>query len=142
MNQPAHSIPRPLVRTNQAFIVLSVVLTWITGAYWILLLPLIAGLAGILFDYNPVIRLAKRFLTKHPSEYTPEDANQQKFNQLIAIFLLFLGYFSFFVGWTALAYIATIMVALAATIAILGFCIGCFIYYQWTQYRYRKSRKT
>ncbi len=43
-------IPRPLVRTNQTFIVLSVILAVITHFYWILLLPILAGLSGILFE--------------------------------------------------------------------------------------------
>ncbi|WP_338448266.1 DUF4395 family protein [Niallia oryzisoli] len=37
-------------------------------------------------------------------------------------------------------YIFTIMVATAAFIAILGFCIGCFILYQWKQYQYRRAQ--
>ncbi|MFD6441717.1 DUF4395 domain-containing protein, partial [Peribacillus sp. NPDC060186] len=30
-------------------------------------------------------------------------------------------------------------VGLASFIAVLGFCIGCFILYQWKQYIYRRS---
>lgn len=33
-------IPRPLVKTNQAVIVISVLLTWLTGQHWILAIPL------------------------------------------------------------------------------------------------------
>lgn len=141
MSGSPQSIPRPLVRTNQWFIVISVLLSWITGLYWILLLPLIAGLLGIFANYNPVVQLAKSFLKKDPSQYVPEDAEQQKFNQTIACTLLFLGLVSFTLHWTVPAYIFTIMVALAAFIAILGFCIGCFIHYQWTQYKYRRSQR-
>ncbi|WP_156157978.1 DUF4395 domain-containing protein [Gordoniibacillus kamchatkensis] len=136
------SIPRPLVRTNQWFIVLSVVLSWLTGMYWLLLLPLVAGLMGILLNFNPVVQLARPFLKKDPSLYVPEDAAQQKFNQTIACTLLFLGFISFILHWTAAGYIFTAMVALAAFVAILGFCIGCFIHYQWSQYKYRRSQKT
>jgi hypothetical protein len=141
MSNSPKSIPRPLVRTNQWFIVISVLITWITGIYWLLLLPLIAGLLGVFFNYNPVIQFAKIFLKKHPSQYIPEDANQQRFNQTIASILLLLGLISFALQWTVLAYIFTILVALAAFIAILGFCIGCFIHYQWTQYKYRNSQR-
>lgn len=140
MSKSAHSIPRPLVTTNQWVIVISVLLTWLTGFYWLLLLPLIAGLLGVLANYNPVVQLGKLFLKKDPSQYIPEDADQQKFNQTIAIILLFLGFISFAFQWTVPAYIFTAMVALAAFVAIFGFCIGCFIHYQWTQYRFRKSK--
>jgi divalent metal cation (Fe/Co/Zn/Cd) transporter len=135
------SIPRPLVRTNQWFIVIFVLASWISGIYWLLLFPLIAGLLGVLLNYNPVVQFAKLFLKKHPSQYIPEDAEQQRFNQTIASILLLLGFLCFLFHWTVLAYVFTIMVALAAFIAILGFCIGCFIHYHWHQYRYRKSQK-
>jgi hypothetical protein len=141
MKQKPLSVPRPLVRTNQWFIVISVLLTWITGISWFLALPLGAGVLGLLFGFNPVMRFAKLFLKKHPSEYTPEDWEQQQFNQLIAVVCLALGLTGYLVHSTVLAYVFTIMVALAAFIAILGFCIGCYIRYQWSQYRFRKLQR-
>jgi hypothetical protein len=133
------SIPRPLVRANQWFIVISVVATWVTGFYWLLLLPLLAGLMGLLFDFNPVMRIARLFLRKPLSEYIPEDRDQQQFNQIIAVICLALGMVGYVAHWLVVAYIFTAMVALAAFIAILGFCIGCFIRYQWLQYRHRRT---
>jgi hypothetical protein len=127
------------VRTNQWFIVLSVVATWITGFYWLLLLPLFAGLLGLLFGFNPVMQIAKLFLRKPLSEYIPEDRDQQQFNQIIAVTCLALGLVGYIAHWLVMAYIFTAMVALAAFIAILGFCIGCFIRYQWLQYRHRRT---
>ncbi|GIW49995.1 MAG: hypothetical protein KatS3mg080_0606 [Anoxybacillus sp.] len=72
MKETNRSIPRPLVRANQWFIVVSVVATWLSGQEWLLAFPLAAGLLGLFFDFNPVMRLAKLFLKKHPSEYVPE----------------------------------------------------------------------
>jgi Domain of unknown function (DUF4395) len=139
MSHSSISIPRPLVRANQWFIFLSTIATWLSGHTWLLLLPLIAGLLGMFFDYNPVMRAAKLFLKKNPSEYIPEDKDQQQFNQLIAISLLTVGLLSYLMGWSTLAWIATIMVATASFVAILGFCIGCFIRFRWQQYRYKKA---
>jgi membrane associated rhomboid family serine protease len=133
------SIPRPLVKANQSVIVLSVLLTWMSGLEWFLLIPLIAGLMGILFAYNPVMQIGKKFLKKSPNAYIPEDFDQQQFNQKIAVFCLGMGFFSFLLGWTTLGYVFTILVAVAASAAILGFCIGCFIHFQWKQYQYRRS---
>ncbi len=135
------TIPRPLVRTNQWVIVLSVLVTWVTGAYWILLIPFVAGLMGIVVGLNPIMRLAKGFLRKPLSEYVPEDRDQQQFNQIIAVVCLALGLIGYLMHWMLVAYMFTAMVALAAFIAILGFCIGCFIRYQWTQYRYRRAQR-
>lgn len=135
------SIPRPLVRTNQWTIFLSVIFTWITNQEWILAIPLIACLLGLFFNFNPVMRLAKLFLKKKPSEYIPEDADQQKFNSIIAIACLGLGFISFLLNWNVAGYIFTAMVGVASFVAILGFCIGCFILFQWKQYHYRRSIK-
>ncbi|KWX69669.1 DUF4395 domain-containing protein [Paenibacillus jilunlii] len=136
----SQGIPRPLVKTNQAFIVLSVLLSWVTAQYWILALPLAAGMSGLILNYNPVIKLAARFLRKERSAYVLEDPEQQQFNQSIAVFCLAAGLLSFLAGWTIAAYIFTVMVAVAATVAILGFCIGCFIHYQWRMYTYRRKQ--
>ncbi|MGE7186532.1 DUF4395 family protein [Peribacillus sp. NPDC006672] len=64
-------IPRPLVRTKQWVILLSVATALITGQIWILVIPLAAGILGLLFNFNPVMRLAKLFLKKKPSDSIP-----------------------------------------------------------------------
>ncbi|MER2108916.1 MAG: DUF4395 domain-containing protein [Solibacillus sp.] len=140
MDKPI-SIPRPLVRVNQWTIFFSVVLTWLTGSAWILAIPLVANLLGFAFGFNPIMRFAKLFLTKEPSKYIPEDAGQQRFNSSIATVCLAGGLISFLLGWTVLAYIFTVMVAIASFVAILGFCVGCFIHFQAKQYLYRRSLK-
>ncbi|MDM5356727.1 DUF4395 domain-containing protein [Peribacillus sp. ACCC06369] len=139
MTSEIRSIPRPLVRTNQWIILLSVATALLTGQIWILAIPLAAGLLGLFFNFNPVMRLAKLFLKKKPSDYIPEDHSQQQFNQAIAVVCLGLGLTSFLLGWNVIGYIFTLMVGMASLIAILGFCIGCFILYQWKQYSYRRS---
>ncbi|WP_375090896.1 DUF4395 domain-containing protein [Peribacillus sp. RS7] len=139
MTSEIRTIPRPLVRTNQWIILLSVATALLTGQIWILAIPLAAGLLGLFFNFNPVMRLAKLFLKKKPSDYIPEDHSQQQFNQAIAVVCLGLGLTSFLLGLNVIGYIFTLMVGMASLIAILGFCIGCFILYQWKQYSYRRS---
>ena len=133
------AIPRPLVRVNQWTIFLSVVITWATGFYWILLLPLIANLSGVLLGFNPIIYFSKGFLKKDPSQYIPEDVGQQRFNSTIATLCLALGFLGYILSVNALAYTFTIMVAVASFAAILGFCVGCFIHFQLNQFKYRRS---
>jgi predicted MFS family arabinose efflux permease len=139
MAETVRSIPRPLVRTNQWFIVISVAASWLTGQEWILAIPLIAGLMGLLFGFNPVMRAARTFLKKTPSAYIPEEWNQQQFNQVIAVVCLAGGLLSYSFGFTILGHVFTIMVALAAFIAILGFCIGCFIRFQLIRFRAKRK---
>ncbi|MGP7819800.1 DUF4395 domain-containing protein [Niallia sp. 01092] len=141
MTAVLNTIPRPLVRTNQWVIFSVTLISLLTEQYWILVIPLIAGLFGLLFHWNPIMRIAKLFLKKNPQTYVQEDVDQQQFNQLIAVICLGGGLLSFSIGWTILGYIFTIMVGLASIVAILGFCIGCFIRFQWKQYQFRRSAK-
>lgn len=141
MTQEVRSVPRPLVRLNQWFIVISVLLTWVFGQVWLLFLPLVAGLSGLLFKFNPVMRFGKLFLKKKPSEYIPEDHAQQQFNQVIAVACLAIALVSYAMRWMVMAYLFTSLVALSAFVAILGFCVGCFIRFQWIQYRHRRTSK-
>jgi hypothetical protein len=139
LTETVRSIPRPLVKANQWVIVISVLFTWITGQEWILLVPLICGLLGLFLGFNPIMHLAKKFLKKKPEAYIPEDWEQQQFNQKIAVACLGIGFVSFVLGWNTVGYVFTILVATAAFVAILGFCIGCFILFQWKQYQYRRA---
>lgn len=141
MTETVRSIPRPLVKTNQWTIVLSVVLTWLSGQEWFLLVPFVAGMSGLLFGFNPIMQIAKLFLRKDPKAYIPEDWEQQQFNQKIAVSCLGIGFVGFLLGWNGVGYVFTILVAVAAFVAILGFCIGCFIHFQWNQYRYRRAHQ-
>jgi hypothetical protein len=141
MSSQIRSIPRPLVRTNQWVIVIFAVLTLVSGVAWFLLVPFLSGLFGIVFRYNPVMNAAKLFLKKRPEEYVPEDWDQQQFNQKIAVFCLGAGFLSFLLGWNTVGYVFTIVVLTAAFVAILGFCIGCFIHYQWKMYTYKRANR-
>ncbi len=82
-----YAIPRPLVRLNQWTILLSVIVTWITGLAWILVIPLVANLLGVLCNFNPIIRLGKLFLKKAPASYIPEDGTNNK--NLILVLLAY-----------------------------------------------------
>ena len=139
MTENIRSIPRPLVKTNQSVIVISVVLTWMSGLEWLLLVPFLSGLFGLLFRFNPIMQFAKLFLRKDPKSYIPEDWEQQQFNNKIAVSCLGIGFISFLLGWNTLGYVFTILVAVAAFVAILGFCVGCFIHFHWKQYKYRRT---
>ncbi|MGM7701483.1 DUF4395 domain-containing protein [Pseudalkalibacillus sp. Hm43] len=141
MSHSIQSIPRPIIRTNQWFIFLSVVVAWFTSSEWVLLFPLITGLSGLLFKYNPVMKLARHFLKKDHSSYIQEDREQQQFNQLIAVILLISALIGERIGSETLYYLSSGMVAAASFIAIMGFCIGCFVRYQWSRYRYQRIQR-
>ncbi|MER2113519.1 MAG: DUF4395 domain-containing protein, partial [Solibacillus isronensis] len=78
---------------------------------------------------------------KDIKSYIPEDIGQQKFNSAIASICLAGGIVGFAFNWPVVGYSFTIMVAVASFVAILGFCIGCFMVFQYKQYQYRRSLK-
>ncbi|GEK35543.1 DUF4395 domain-containing protein [Kurthia sibirica] len=140
MSKPL-SIPRPLVRVNQWTILLSALSALIFQSPWLLAIPLTANLLGLFFNFNPFMKLARLFLKKNPSEYIPEDITQQKFNSIIAISCLTIGLIGFITGVSIIGYLFTTMVILASGIAILGFCIGCFLFFQIKQFKYRIKKQ-
>lgn len=136
------TIPKPLVMANQWTIVLSVTIALITQSAWILFVPLIANLSSILTGFHPILVIAKKFLTKPSNYYFQEDYDQLRFNQVLAITFLFVACISFLLDWSLLFNIATVMVGLAALVASLGFCIGCFVRFQYQQWNYRRKNSS
>lgn len=134
-----NTIPKPLVRLNQSFVAINAILYLLTSNLIFLVLPIIVGLSAVLFNYNPLFVIGKRFLKKPLYEYTQEDKPQQQFNQILALSMFSLAFISFIIGQMLISFIFAIMVFLASTIALMGFCIGCFIHYQFHMWKYRRS---
>ncbi|MCP8615981.1 DUF4395 domain-containing protein [Salirhabdus salicampi] len=129
-------IPKPLVKFNQLFIVFTVT----TGIFIpsMLILPFIIGLITVITKRNPIILMTKPLLRKQTNEYILEDRDQQLFNQWIATILIGLSILFYSLGYSTASIVLNLMVILAAGIALLGFCVGCFIrfrYIMWKQKR-------
>ncbi|MBS7576087.1 MULTISPECIES: DUF4395 domain-containing protein [unclassified Enterococcus] len=142
MTSKITTIPQPLVRANQFSIVGFVLLSWLFRNEFFLLIPLISGLLGLLFNFNPIMKIRKLFLKQNGNEYPQEDVLDQKFNQKIAVTFLAIAFFSFLLSYNILGYIFSALVLLAAAIALLGFCIGCFIRFQYITYRNKHKYKS
>lgn len=134
-----NTIPRPLVRLNQTFVATSAILYLLTSHLVFLVLPIIIGLTSVLINYNPLFVIGKKFLKKPMFDYIQEDKAQQRFNQILALSMFSLAFMSSIINQMLLSYIFAIMVFLASTIALMGFCIGCFIHYQYHMWKYRRS---
>jgi len=133
------TIPRPLVRLNQVFIAISSIAYIISGNSIILLFPILSCLFSLFLNFNPIMAFGKQFLRKPLNEYIQEDKAQQRFNQILAFSMLVLSYsFSLF-NLNILSIVFASMVFIASTVALLGFCIGCYIHYQYHMWKYRRS---
>lgn len=132
-------IPRPLVRTNQWFIVL----TSLAGLFvhpLILVLPFAIGVITLIMKQNPIILISKRFLRRPMKDYVMEDRDQQLFNQWIATICLGLSLLFFLFHLKVLAVIFSAMVILAAGVAIMGYCIGCTIRFRYKMWKYKREQ--
>jgi hypothetical protein len=134
-----NGIPRPLVRVNQAFILVFAVLALVTPVRHLLLLPLAVGIHALITRDNLLFRLARPFLRQPLDHYVMEDPDQQRFNQWIAVLCLGLSWLSFMVGLPVTGYVFGGMVAIASGLAICGFCIGCAIRYRWLMWKNQRS---
>jgi len=142
-NQPldyhcADEIPLHWVRGNQLGILLCVAAAVLFGQPLVLLLPLIVQLvsryAGV--KYNLFVRL---FAPLFPASEKTEARELLRFNNLLAILMLAAALVSFFAGAETAGYVFLGMLSAAVIAALCGFCLGCFIYFQWKQFRARRN---
>lgn len=137
--QNQKGVPFPIVTLNRAvltfgvFVALLTQQIWITTMLFLILLP--TTLLGKRFSLVYIIGniLFKKQIQN--SQY--EDAGLQRFNNTIATTLLGFSQISFLASQPVLAWVFATMVMLASGVALLGFCVGCFLYYQFKIQRYR-----
>ncbi|HEX7057430.1 MAG TPA: DUF4395 domain-containing protein [Bacilli bacterium] len=136
-------IPIPYVRTNQAAMVVLIAAGIIFNKPILILVVWAIELVGLALGArgNLFIIIARPFLRKLAQRAEGEAAELQRFNNSIAVFLLSLSVVSILLDWTMAAYIFAGMVAAAALAAILGYCIGCTLYYQLKQWRLRRNAR-
>lgn len=131
------TIAKPLVQHNQIFIVLSVASALLLNQNWILWVPLLANLSALVYKKHPVMIFTRRWLNSDLSVYAQEDPADLRFNQTIVVTLLSSALFLSALGLNAWALVPSLMVLSACVVALMGFCIGCFIRFQLNQLRYR-----
>lgn len=132
-------IPLPIVKLNRWVLVVGIAAglvlrqPLITTALFLVLLP--AALFGQ--KASLIFRLGQALFARQIPTAEREDHRLQRFNNTIATTLLGLAQVAFALGMPVLAWACALAVALAAGVAIAGFCVGCFLYYQFKLNRYR-----
>ncbi|WP_127587297.1 DUF4395 domain-containing protein [Paenibacillus koleovorans] len=130
-------VPLHRVRGNQLGILLSVIATVIADQPWIMLLPLVVQLISRTYGvkYNLFVRLLSPLF---PVSAKTEARELLRFNNLLAILFMTVALVAFALGNLVVAYIALGMLTVAVVLALSGFCLGCFMYFQWKQFRARR----
>jgi hypothetical protein len=132
-------IPLPIVKLNRGVIVLGVLVGLLiqqplitTALFVVLLLAVLFGTRGSL-----VFRAGSMLFAKQNLIAEREDRRLMKFNNTIAVLMFGLAQVFFLIGLPTVGWAFSIMVAVAASLALAGFCIGCFLFYQ---FKIQKTR--
>jgi hypothetical protein len=136
-------IPLPLIKANQAGIVIFVLAGLLLQQPYFIYFLFLVQLIGLVFGAkaNVFIRLAGIVFSKERLRNSEQQAAElARFNQSIAVILLAAATLALIFDWTVLASVFAGMVALAAAVAIAGYCIGCTLYYQYKKWKHVRSR--
>ncbi len=128
-------VPMRYVKANQAGIVLFVILSLIWNQALVLSALWIVQAAGVATGgrLNAFVLLAKLLIKDKGTE--TQAAELQRFNNVLAVIFLTLALASATLGWQIAAYAFSAMLLLAASAALLGYCIGCTVYFWYKQLR-------
>ncbi|MEK3924008.1 MULTISPECIES: DUF4395 domain-containing protein [Paenibacillus] len=128
-------VPMRYVKANQVGIVLFVLLSFVfnpivvLGVLWVIQ---VVGLASG-GKLNLFVQIGKAVLTGKGTE--TQAVELQRFNNILAVLFLSLALISFSLGWVAAGYVFSIMLLAAASAALLGYCVGCTVYFWYKQLR-------
>ncbi len=141
-------IPLPIVNLNRWVLVLGVVgglllqqPLFTTVLFFVVLSAVAFGRRGSL-----IFQVGKRLLAKRNAAAQRagelEDPGLMRFNNTIAAVLLGGAQIAFLFGLNLVGWALSLAVAVAAGVALAGFCLGCFLYLRFNMYRHRLFRKT
>ena len=132
-------IPMPIVSLNRWTIVLCVIAALllrqplITTVLFALILPAaLFGSRGSLIYW-----VGTRAFARRNAVAGTEDRGLMRFNNALAALMLGLAQLFFLLRVPLAGWILALMVALAAGIALAGFCIGCFLFLRFKLARYQ-----
>lgn len=139
MNNNPPTIPMPIVTfsraTNVVMVVVGLILQSPVPVYFLLLLRLAALFGGP--RYNLIAQTGRLLLARRLADAELEDMRPVRFNNGIAAVLFGVASIFFTLGIPVAGWVFALMVASASGAALAGFCVGCFLYYQFNLQRYR-----
>jgi hypothetical protein len=132
-------IPYPIVAVNRGIIVGGVLLALWSDQPLITTLVLALLLPAALFGRkaSPIFRIGSILFKEAIAHAPKEDQRVQRFNNIIAVVMLSAAQLAFILGAAWLGWVFSVAVAFAALVALCGFCVGCFLYFQ---FRINRSR--
>lgn len=135
----ADGIPVPIVKLNRWTLVVGILVglvlqqpVFTTLLFVMLAFALVGGPR-----WSLVFQVGRRVFARQIAGAEREDRRLMRFNNSIALVLLGLAQLAFVLGAPVVGWVVAGMVAVAASIALAGFCVGCFLFYQFKLQRVR-----
>lgn len=143
----AHSVPNgipmPVINLTRYLLLTGIVLAiilqqpLITTTLFLVMLPaVIWGKKASLIFF-----IGSRIFRKLNATAETESPKLTRFNNSIAVILLGMAQVAFLFNAPTTGYVLSGIVALAALIAIMGFCVGCFLFFQYNMNKYKIRNK-
>jgi len=132
-------IPLPIVTLNRIFLTFGVLFALISQQVWITTLLFVLLLPAVIFgkNFSPIYLLGTVLFRTRIKSAKYEDTALQRFNNTIAVTLLGFSQIFFLFNQSIAGWIFASMVMIASGVALMGFCVGCFLYYQFKIQRYK-----
>ena len=132
-------VPLPIVTLNRSVLLGGVTIGLIVQQPLLTTLLVVLLLPAVIFGQrgSPIAAIGRRLFARHILTAEREDRRLMRFNNTIALVLLGVAQIAFVSGLPMLGWTLSLMVAVAAGVALAGFCFGCFLYYQFKLHRYR-----
>ncbi len=132
-------IPLPIVKLNRIVLLIGILAAMVfqqpivtSVLFFIILFSVLFGRQGSLIFF-----IGSRLFAKQNKDAATEDPRLMRFNNSIAAILLGGAQIAFISGAPFVGWIFSGIVAVAATIALAGFCFGCALFYQFNLQRFR-----
>ncbi len=132
-------IPLPIVKLNRVVLLGGITLAILlqlpavtTTLFFIILSAVIFGRKGSL-----IFLIGSKLFAGINESAPTEDPKLMRFNNSIAAILLGGAQIAFLLGSPLTGWILSGTVAVAAAVALGGFCFGCFLFYQFNLQRFR-----
>jgi hypothetical protein len=127
----------PIVKLNRTMLVVGIVgglllqAPLITTLLFAILLPTVFGGQR----WSLVAWAGRRLFARQIATAEYEDSRLMRFNNTIAVVLLGAAQVAFVLGAPIVGWALAAAVAIAASVALAGFCVGCFLYFQFQRGR-------
>ncbi|EAT59914.1 DUF4395 domain-containing protein [Chlorobium ferrooxidans] len=132
-------IPLPVVKLNRVVLLTGIVAAILTQQPVITTLLFVIILGSVVFGRKGslIFFVGSRIFAEQNKRAATEDPKLMRFNNSIAAILLGGAQFAFLLGAPLTGWILSGFVAVAAAIALGGFCFGCFLFYQFNLQRFK-----